>query len=227
MRIDVITGFPRLVEGPLRESILKRAQDKGLAEIVVHDLRAHTSDRHKTIDDAPYGGGAGMVLKPEPIATCIDTLRGERPYDQIVYLSADGEKFTQDIANRLSLSGTLMFLCGHYKGVDERIRASMVTMELSIGDYVLTGGELAALVVIDAVVRLIPGVLNDGESLLDDSFQDGLLGAPNYTRPPVFRGLPVPETLLNGNHADIARWRHEERLRRTRDRRKDMDGGQQ
>ena len=222
MRIDVITGFPRLVAGPLGESILKRAQDKGLVEIVVHDLRDYAPDRHRTIDDAPYGGGAGMVLMPGPIAACIDKLKAERQYDEIIYLTADGGALDQTAANRLSLLQNLILLCGHYKGVDERIRRLYVTREISIGDYVLTGGELPALVLIDCVARLIPGVLNDGESLLDDSFQDGLLGAPCYTRPPEFGGLTVPEVLLNGNHAEIAQWRQEERQRRTRERRGDL-----
>lgn len=215
MRIDVITGFPRLIQGPLEESILKRAQTKGLAEIVVHDLRDYTTDRHRTIDDAPYGGGAGMVLKPEPIAACIDKLRGERHYDEMVLLSADGETLTQPLANRLSLLGSMILLCGHYKGIDERIRREYVTREISIGEYVLTGGELPALVLIDTVIRLIPGVLNDGESLLDDSYQDALVGAPCYTRPVEFHGMKVPDVLLNGNHAEIAQWRQEERQRRT------------
>ena len=218
MRIDVITGFPRLVQGPLEESILKRAQEKGLVEIVVHDLRDFTTDRHHTIDDTPYGGGAGMVLKPEPIAACIEKLCAERTYDEIVYLSADGEQLLQPLANRLSLHQALIFLCGHYKGIDERIRREYVTREISIGEYVLTGGELPALVLIDAVVRLIPGVLHDGESLLDDSFQDDLIGAPCYTRPPEFHGMKVPDVLLTGNHAGIAVWRQEERQRRTIDR---------
>jgi tRNA (guanine37-N1)-methyltransferase len=219
VRIDVITGFPRLLAGPLGESMLKRAQDKKLAEIVVHDLRDYTTDRHRTIDDAPYGGGAGMVLKAEPIAACIEALARERRYDEILYLSADGARFTQAAATRLSLLENIILLCGHYKGIDERIREAYVTGEISIGDYVLTGGELPALVVIDAVVRLIPGVLSDAESLLDDSFQDGLLGAPSYTRPPEFRGRKVPDVLLGGNHAEIARWRQEERQRRTDTRR--------
>jgi tRNA (guanine37-N1)-methyltransferase len=222
VRIDVITGFPRLVAGPLGESILKRAQDKGLAEIVVHDLRDYAADRHRTIDDAPYGGGAGMVLIPGPIAACIDRLQAERQYDAVLYLTPDGVRFTQAAANRLSLLRNIILLCGHYKGIDERIRGLYVTGEISIGDYVLTGGELPALVVIDSVLRLIPGVLNDGESLLDDSFQDGLLGAPSYTRPPEFRGLKVPDVLLGGNHAEIARWRQEERRQRTDQRRHDL-----
>ena len=215
MRIDVITGFPRMVQGPLDESILKRARTKGLVEIVIHDLREYTTDRHRTIDDAPYGGGAGMVLKPEPIAACIDKLRAERRYDEVIYLSADGETLSQPLANRLSLLESMILLCGHYKGIDERIRRAYVSREISIGDYVLTGGEIPALVVIDAVVRLIPGVLNDGESLLNDSFQDELLGAPCYTRPVDFQGMKVPDVLLNGNHAEITAWRQEERQRRT------------
>ncbi|MGA9119086.1 MAG: tRNA (guanosine(37)-N1)-methyltransferase TrmD [Bacteroidota bacterium] len=218
MRIDVITGFPRLVRGPLDESILKRAQEKGLVEIVVNDLRDYATDRHRTIDDAPYGGGAGMVLKPEPLAACIDKLRAERRYDEIIYLSADGDQLTQQVANRLSLNTNLMLICGHYKGIDERIRSEYITREISIGEYVLTGGELPALVVIDCVVRLIPGVLNDGESMLDDSYQDGLVGAPCFTRPSEFHGIKVPEVLINGNHADIAVWREEERQRRTTER---------
>lgn len=224
MRIDVITGFPRLVAGPLGESILKRAQEKGLVEIAVHDLRDYAADRHRTIDDAPYGGGAGMVLMPGPIAACIEALKTERQYDEIIYLTADGAGLDQRSANRLSLLQNVVLLCGHYKGIDERIRRLYVTREISIGDYVLTGGELPALVLIDCVVRLIPGVLNDGESLLDDSFQDGLLGPPCYTRPPAFGGLSVPEVLLNGNHAEIARWRQEERQRRTSERRADIPG---
>jgi tRNA (guanine37-N1)-methyltransferase len=222
MRIDVVTGFPKLLESPLNESIIKRAQDKKLAEIVVHDLRESTTDRHKTIDDTPYGGGAGMVLKPEPVFACIEKLQRERRYDDVIYVTADGIPYTQEIANRLSLKSNLLLLCGHYKGIDERIRESLVTLEVSIGDYVLTGGELPALVVIDSIVRLVPGVLNDGESLLDDSFQEGLLGAPSYTRPADFRGMKVPEILLSGNHADIAAWRREQQQKRTEERRKDL-----
>jgi tRNA (guanine37-N1)-methyltransferase len=222
MRIDVVTGFPKFLEGPLNESIIKRAQEKGLAEIVVHDLREYTHDRHKTIDDTPFGGGAGMVLKPEPVFECIGKLQAERQYDNIVYLSADGVPYTQAIANRLSLNTNLLLLCGHYKGIDERIRESLVTLELSIGDYVLTGGELPALVVVDSVVRLLPGVLNDGESLLDDSFQEGLLGAPCYTRPAEFQGMKVPQVLLSGNHAEIAAWRQEQQRKRTEERRTDL-----
>ena len=222
MRIDVITGFPRLLGSPLQESMLKRAQEKGLVEILVHDLRDHTLDRHRTIDDAPFGGGAGMILKPEPVFSCIETLLGQRRYDEVVYLSADGERFTQGLANRLSLKENVILLCGHYKGIDERIRESLITREISIGDYVLTGGELPALVVIDAVARLIPGVLNDGESLLDDSFQNALLGAPQYTRPAEFRGMKVPDVLLSGNHVEIGAWREEQQRARTAERRNDL-----
>ena len=222
MRIDVVTGFPKLFATPLQESILNRAQDKGLVEIVIHDLRDHTTDRHRTIDDAPFGGGAGMILKPEPVFACIEGLQSQRVYDEVIYLSADGERFTQEMANRLSLKGNLILLCGHYKGIDERIREALITQEISIGDYVLTGGELPALVVIDAVARLIPGVLNDGESLLDDSFQNSLLGAPHYTRPADFRGMKVPDVLLSGNHTEIGAWREEQQQARTKERRKDL-----
>lgn len=222
MRIDVVTGFPALLESPLNESILRRAQEKGLAEIVVHDLRDYATDRHRTIDEPPFGGGAGMVLKPEPVFACVEKLKAERPYDEVIYCTADGSRHTQATANRLSLARNLLILCGHYKGIDERIRTSLVTLELSIGDYVLTGGELPALVVIDSVIRLVPGVLNDAESLLNDSFQDGLLGAPCYTRPAEFRGMKVPGVLLSGNHAEITAWRQEERERRTEERRNDL-----
>ncbi|MDH3251674.1 MAG: tRNA (guanosine(37)-N1)-methyltransferase TrmD, partial [Ignavibacteria bacterium] len=192
MRIDIVTGFPRLAEAPLSESIVKRAREKGLVTIVVHDLRNHAEDKHRTIDDAPYGGGAGMILKPKPIFGCIESLQSERKYDEVIYLTADGERFTQRTANVLSMKANLLLLCGHYKGVDERVRQALVTRELSIGDYVLTGGELPALVVVDSIVRLIPGVVNDAESLLNDSFQDDLLGSPAYTRPAEFRGMKVP-----------------------------------
>jgi tRNA (guanine37-N1)-methyltransferase len=222
MRIDVVTGFPALVGGPLNESILKRARERNFVEIVVHDLRDHTTDRHRTIDDTPYGGGAGMILKPEPVFACIETLRNERRYDEVIYLSADGERLTQQSANALSLKEAVILLCGHYKGIDERIRSTLVTREISIGDYVLTGGELPALVLIDAVVRLIPGVLNDGESLLTDSFQDGLLDGPWYTRPAEFRGMSVPDVLLSGDHQEIAAWRMAQRRRKTDERRKDL-----
>ncbi len=222
MRIDVVTGFPRLVRGPLDESMLKRAQDLGHVEIAVHDLRDYATDRHRTIDDTPFGGGSGMVLKPEPVFSCVERLTAERRYDDVIYLTADGERLTQSLANTLSLSSALLMLCGHYKGIDERIRERLVTREISIGDYVLTGGELPALVLIDALVRLVPGVLHDSASLLNDSFQDGLLDTPQYTRPASFRGMEVPQVLLSGNHEQIELWRQDQRLRRTQDRRTDL-----
>lgn len=222
MRIDIVTGLPKLLESPLQESIIRRAQDKGHVEVVVHDLREFTHDKHKTIDDAPYGGGAGMVLKPEPVFECVGTLQTQRAYGEIILLAAEGEKFNQHVANELSLKENLILICGHYKGVDERVREALVTRELSIGDFVLTGGELAAAVVVDAVARLVPGVLNDSESALSDSFQDSLLGAPQYTRPPEYRGMKVPEVLLSGNHADIEKWRQQQRTERTLSRRSDL-----
>jgi tRNA (guanine37-N1)-methyltransferase len=222
MRIDVVTGFPRLFTGPLTESMVRRAQDLRVAEIVVHDLRDHAVDKHRSIDDMPYGGGAGMVMKPEPVFACIEALKKERQYDEVIYLTPDGERFTQAIATSLSLRSAVILLCGHYKGIDERIREGLVTRELSIGDYVLTGGELPAMVVIDTVVRLLPGVLHDGESLLTDSFQDNLLGAPCYTRPAEFRGMRVPDVLLSGNHDQIRAWREAQQHRRTAERRDDL-----
>jgi tRNA (guanine37-N1)-methyltransferase len=222
LRFDIVTGFPELVAGPLRHSMIRRARKKKLVQIRVHDLRKYTHDRHRTIDDTPYGGGAGMVLKPEPIFECIEKLRSARRYDEVVYLSADGEAFGQKIANELSLNENIILLCGHYKGIDERVRLSLVTREISIGDYVLTGGELAALVVVDAVARLVPGVLGDGESMLSDSFQDSLLDGPAYTKPPEYRGMCVPGVLLSGDHQAIARWRQEQRVERTKIRRKDL-----
>jgi tRNA (guanine37-N1)-methyltransferase len=224
MRIDIITGLPKLLESPLQESILKRAQEKDIVEIVVHDLRAYSHDKHHTIDDAPYGGGAGMVLKPEPFFECVEQLNTQRTYDEVIFLSADGEVLTQKVATELSLKNNLMMLCGHYKGIDQRVREMLVTREISIGDYVLTGGELAAAVVVDAVVRLIPGVLNDGESALTDSFQDGLLGCQQFTRPAEFRGLTVPDVLLSGDHQEIERWRQEQREQRTKRLRGDSFG---
>jgi tRNA (guanine37-N1)-methyltransferase len=218
MRIDIVTGLPKLLESPLQESIIRRAQDKGKIQILVHDLREFTHDKHKTIDDTPYGGGAGMILKPEPVFECVENLKQQRSYDEIILLAADGETVNQRVANDLSLKENLLLICGHYKGVDERVRESLVTRVLSIGDFVLTGGELAAAVVVDAVVRLIPGVLNDSESALSDSFQDGLLGAPQYTRPPEYRGMKVPDVLLSGNHSEIEKWRQSQRAERTESR---------
>ncbi|MBI3578539.1 MAG: tRNA (guanosine(37)-N1)-methyltransferase TrmD [Ignavibacteriales bacterium] len=222
MRIDILTGLPKLLESPLQESILRRAQEKKKVEIVVHDLRDYTHDKHKTIDDAPFGGGAGMILKPEPIFECVEALKAQRQYDEIIFLTPDGELFNQKIANELSIKNNLLLICGHYKGVDERVREALVTREISIGDYVLTGGELAAAVIVDAVARLVPGVLNDGESALSDSFQDGLLGSPQYTRPAEFKGMKVPDVLLSGNHADVEEWRQQQRVERTKSRRNDL-----
>ena len=216
MRIDIVTGLPKLLESPLQESILKRAQEKEIVKIVVHDLRAYTHDKHHTIDDAPYGGGAGMVLKPEPFFECVEKLKAQRTYNEVIFLAADGEVLTQKVATELSLKNNLMMLCGHYKGIDHRVREMLVTREISIGEYVLTGGELAAAVVVDAVVRLIPGVLNDSESALTDSFQDGLLGCQQFTRPAEFRGVTVPDVLLSGDHQEIERWRQEQREHRTK-----------
>jgi len=222
MRIDVVTGLPKLLESPFQESILKRGQAKGLIELHVHDLRDYAHDKHHSIDDTPYGGGAGMILRPEPIFECIEHLREERQYDEVIYVSADGRKLDQSLANELSLCRNIIVLCGHYKGVDERVREILVTKEISIGDYVLTGGELAAAVVVDAVARLVPGVLNDSESALTDSFQDGLLDSPQYTKPAEYRGLKVPDILLSGNHSEIAKWREDQRYERTKTRRHDI-----
>lgn len=222
MRIDIVTGLPKLLDSPLQESILHRAQQKGIVEIVVHDLREYTHDKHRTIDDTPYGGGAGMVLKPEPFFECVEALKEKRSYNEVIFLTADGKKFTQKIAIELSLKQNLLILCGHYKGVDQRVREALATREISIGDYVLTGGELAAAIIVDAIVRLIPGVINNGESSLTDSFQDGLLGCPQYTRPAEYREMKVPEVLLSGNHKEVEQWRQEQREHRTRRLRSDL-----
>lgn len=211
MRIDVISAVVKLLESPLNESILKRAQEKDIAEIVVHDLRDFASGKYRQVDDKPYGGGAGMVLKPEPLFKCIEKLLDERKYDEVIYLSPQGTKFNQKKANRLSLSKNLLFICGHYKGIDQRVIEKFVTKEFSIGDYVITGGEAAAVVVIDAIIRLLPGVLGNSESALTDSFQtEAGFDAPVYTRPAVFEGMKVPEVLINGNHKEIAEWRAEQ-----------------
>lgn len=222
IRIDILSAVPQVLTSPLNESILKRAQQGRFAEIVVHDLRSFTHDKHRIIDQPPYGGGAGMILKPEPIFECVESLTNERRYDEIIYVTADGEKFTQKTANELSVKKNLIILSGHYKGVDERVRQTLITREISIGDYVLTGGELAAMVIVDAVVRLIPGVIGDGESALNDSFQDGLLDAPSYTRPPEFRGMKVPDVLLSGDHKEVAQWREDQRRKKTEERRNDL-----
>lgn len=222
MRIDIISGLPKLLSSPLNNSIIKRAKKKNKVIIRAHDLRKYAHDRHQTIDDTPYGGGAGMILKPEPIFECIEALQKKRKYDEVIYLTADGEKFNQTIANELSLKENIILLCGHYKGIDDRARQTLITREISIGDYVLTGGELAALVLVDAVVRLLPGVVGDSESMLNDSFQDGLLDAPFYTKPPEYKGLKVPDVLLSGNHKEIDKWRNEQRLNKTKQRRPDL-----
>lgn len=222
MRIDIITIHPKLLESPFSYSILSRAIKKGLAEVHITDLRNFSGDRHKTVDDYPYGGGAGMVMMAEPIAKCIDALKAERNYDEIIYMTPDGERFDQKEANKLSTCQNLLILCGHYKGIDQRIRDLYITKEISVGDYVLTGGELAAAVVCDAVIRLIPGVISDETSALSDSFQDNLLAPPVYTRPAEFRGLKVPDVLLSGDQAKIDQWRHDMALERTRLRRPDL-----
>lgn len=222
MRIDIITVVPELLKGPFDHSILKRAEDKGLAKVVVHNLRHFGTGKQKSVDDYAFGGGAGMVMMIEPIANCILSLQEEREYDEVIYMSPDGVTFQQSMANELSLKNNLIILCGHYKGVDERIRQHFITREISVGDYVLSGGELAAAVITDAVIRLIPGVLNDETSALTDSFQDGLLAPPVYTRPAEYQGMKVPEVLLSGHAAKIEAWRFEESVRRTRARRPDL-----
>ncbi|HET9486179.1 MAG TPA: tRNA (guanosine(37)-N1)-methyltransferase TrmD [Chryseosolibacter sp.] len=222
MHIDIITCLPRLIESPFSDSILKRAQAKGLVEINIIDLREYATDKHRSVDDYAYGGGAGMVMMIEPIDRCLQELKSQRVYDDIIYMSPDGEVFTQSLANQLSLKKNLVFLCGHYKGVDERVRQHLVTREISIGDYVLSGGELAAAVVSDAVIRLIPGVLSDETSALSDSFQDGLIAPPAYTRPAEYKGWTVPDILLSGHEKKIEEWRHERSLERTRSRRPDL-----
>jgi tRNA (guanine37-N1)-methyltransferase len=223
MRIDIIAAVPGLLEGFINHSIVKRARDKGLAEIHLHNLHDYGIGKYRQIDDYPFGGGAGMVLMAEPLSNCIDQLRAERSYDQVIYLTPDGEKLEQRRVNQLSLAGNLLLICGHYKGIDHRIRDLYVTLEISVGDYVLTGGELAAAILTDAVVRLLPGVLGNEESALSDSFQDDLLAPPVYTRPEEFRSLRVPEVLLSGDHARIAAWRLEQSVERTRQLRPDLN----
>ncbi|GIV31159.1 MAG: tRNA (guanine-N(1)-)-methyltransferase [Saprospiraceae bacterium] len=222
MRFDIITVHPELLKSPFEHSILKRAIEKGLLEVVVHDLREFGIGKHRMVDDYQFGGGAGMVMMPEPLANCLDKLKSERPYDEVIYLTPDGERLTQKMVNQLSLLQNLILICGHYKGIDERIREHYVTLEISIGDYVLSGGELPAAVLVDAVGRLIPGVLGDETSALTDSFQDGLLAPPVYTRPADFRGWKVPDILLSGNFPEIEKWRLEKALERTRQRRPDL-----
>ena len=222
MRIDIISVLPELMESPFKASILKRAMDKGLAEIHFHQLRDFGLGKYRQIDDEPYGGGAGMVMMIEPLDNCISQLKSQRDYDEVIYLTPDGETLNQKIVNTLSIKNNLIFLCGHYKGIDQRVRDLHITKEISIGDYVLTGGELAACVLADSVIRLLPGVLNDEQSALTDSFQDDLLSPPIYTRPDEYKGLKVPEVLLSGNFKKIEDWRHDEAVRITKEKRPDL-----
>lgn len=222
MRIDIITALPELLTGPLDHSIIKRARQKGLAEINIHNLRDYSFDKHRTIDDYPFSGGGGMVMMIEPIDLALADLKSKTGYDEIIYTSPDGELFSQKLANRLSCLHNLIILCGHYKGVDQRVRDHLVTKEISIGDYVLTGGELAAAVIVDAIVRLLPGAISDEESALTDSFQDNLLAPPLYTRPAEYKGWKVPEILLSGNDHEIENWKMEQAIERTRRLRPDL-----
>lgn len=215
MRIDIITVHPELIESPLNYSIIKRGREKGLVEINLVNLRDFATDKHRSVDDYAFGGGAGMVMMIEPVCSAIEKLKAERAYDEIIYTSPDGEKFSQKIANQISLMKNIIILAGHYKGVDQRIRDHLVTREISIGDYVLSGGEIPAAVITDAIVRLIPGVISDEQSALTDSFQDDLLAPPVYTRPASFRGWDVPKILLSGNSAEIEEWKHEKSVERT------------
>jgi tRNA (guanine37-N1)-methyltransferase len=222
MRIDILTILPDLLESPFAHSILKRAIDKGLVELYVHNIRDYATDKHRQVDDYAFGGGAGMVMLIEPIDILITRLKSERVYDEIIYMSPDGEKFNQSIANNLSTKNNLMLLCGHFKGVDQRVRDHFITREISVGDYVLTGGELAAAIVTDCIVRLIPGVISDETSALTDSFQDGLLAPPVFTRPADYKGMKVPEILLSGKHREIEDWRFHQSMERTKNRRPDL-----
>jgi tRNA (guanine37-N1)-methyltransferase len=222
MRIDILSVLPELLESPLQHSIMKRAQEKGLLEVHVHSLRKWAVNEYGQVDDYQYGGGAGMVMMCEPLAKAIEELSSERKYDEIIYLTPDGKTLNQKLANKISLKEKILMICGHYKGIDERIREHLVTMEVSIGDYVLSGGELAAAVLVDTVGRLIPGVLNDETSALTDSFQDNLLAPPVYTRPEDFRGWKVPDILMSGNHKLIEEWRHDQSVKRTAEKRPDL-----
>lgn len=222
MHIDIISVIPKLLDSPLSHSIMQRAKDKELLSVAVHDLREYGMGKHRTVDDYQFGGGAGMVMRCEPLADVIDKLMAERTYDEIIFLTPDGERYNQQRANRLSLGENLLLICGHYKGIDQRIRDVYVTMEISIGDYVLSGGELAAAILVDSIGRLLPGVLNDETSALTDSFQDNLLAPPVYTRPSEWRGHKVPEILLGGNFAAIEEWREEQAEARTQERRPDL-----
>jgi tRNA (guanine37-N1)-methyltransferase len=225
MRLDIITCLPRLLDSPFSDSILKRAQEKGIVTIKAHDLREYSTNKHRTTDDYAFGGGAGMVMMIEPIDRCITALKAERVYDEIIYMSPDGDLLNQSIANQLSLKENLILLCGHYKGIDERVREHLITREISIGNYVLSGGELAAAVLADSVIRLLPGVLNDETSALSDSFQDGLIAPPVYTRPAEYNGWKVPDVLLSGHQAKIEDWKQEKALERTKSRRPDLNIG--
>jgi|SRR6478736_4329684 len=222
MHIDIITCLPRLIESPFSDSILKRAQEKGLVTVKIHDLRPYSTNKHKAVDDYAFGGGAGMVMMIEPIDLCISALKAEREYDEVIYMSPDGELLTQSLANGLSLKRNIILLCGHYKGVDERVREHLITREISIGDYVLSGGELAAAVLADSVIRLLPGVLSDETSALSDSFQDGLVAPPVYTRPAEYKGWKVPDILLSGHEAKIEAWKHDQALDRTQKKRPNL-----
>lgn len=222
MRIDIISVLPELMASPFQTSILKRAVDKGIVEVHFHQLRDWSINKHRQIDDEPYGGGAGMVMMIEPLDKCISELKSQRDYDEIIYLTPDGKTLNQKIANTLSIKNNLIFLCGHYKGIDQRLRDLHITKEISIGDFVLTGGELAACVLADSIIRLVPGVLNDEQSALTDSFQDDLLSPPIYTRPETYKGLEVPRILLSGNFAKIEEWRHEQALKITSEKRPDL-----
>lgn len=222
LHIDIITVLPKLIESPFNHSIVKRAIDKKLVKVNIINLRDYASDKYRHVDDYMYGGGAGMVMMIEPIAKCINKLKSKRDYDEIIYMSPDGELFNQQMANKLSLSKNLIILCGHYKGVDERVREHFITKEISIGDYVLSGGELPAAIVCDAVIRLLPGVISDETSALTDSFQDGLLSPPAYTRPADFKGMKVPDILLSGNSKQVEEWRNEKSIERTEKRRPNL-----
>jgi len=222
MRFDIITIFPEIFVGPFSEAIIKRAKEKDLVEIHLHQLRDYTTDKHRKVDDYAFSGEAGMVMMIEPIVRCIEHLSSERKYDEIIFLSPDGEILDQKLANKLSLKGNIVLLCGHYKGIDERIREHFITKEISIGNYVLSGGELAAAVLVDSIVRLLPGVLGDETSALSDSFQDGLVSPPVYTRPRDFRGWKVPDILLSGNEKLIIEWKNEQSLERTKQKRPNM-----
>ncbi len=224
MRFDILTILPRLLDGPFADSILERAQQRGLCGIHLHNIRDYSSDKHKAVDDYQFGGGAGMVMMAQPIVDCIEKLKQERTYDEIIYLTPDGDRLNQRICNDLSLKQNIMLICGHYKGIDQRVRDHFITREISIGDYVLSGGELAAAVLTDAVIRLLPGVMNDETSALTDSFQDDLLAPPVYTRPADYRGWKVPEVLTTGNFKKIEDWRMEEAMKKTRERRPDLLG---